>query len=637
MFKPSIILSTVVFILTTVTVGGAPRSVPGWPADIEPVYYGAVAVGDLLRDDGKETVICTFEGDLFIVNSSGRIVNRFSASVLPGSDTKETYAPALADIDDDGSLDIIHCTNSGLLSVYDNRGDLKPGWPVDLYGNSLSPPVIQDLTQYPGLEIIVSAKTKSGVNIYGFHADGSAVTGWPVNVPGDSANISLGDIDNDGTADILITTPTQIFAFDYRGEGVTGWPIDVESDISAPAVIADLDKDDRAEILVGTADGNAYAFGGDGGLRPGWPVKIGPRPITSPPAIANIDGVDGLEVVFVAGSAHIGDSLLAVVGDGGRMLSGFPKRLNYSVAAAPLAFDVDGDGIAEIFILTRDGSALAIDNDTTFVSGYPIDLKHGNITATPTAADIDNDGDTDVVVASEGGSLLAMDLAVPFDKAAAPWPTYQGNQWRVGKYHGQPGNRLDFSVETRSGGVIIEWWAEPSPKREYWEIMRAERTNEGLSKFINISELEQKLQGSYEFIDNKTTGSSIYYYKINEKLVDGSTNSYGPKIIKTQKTPKKTGETTELTAAFPNPFTSSTTITYRVADGDSGAIRLSVYDLSGKIVRELKKAEVDGGTYSVTWDGYDGNGNELPPGVYVCRLCPESGGEVSTRSIVLIR
>ncbi len=256
------------------------------------------------------------------------------------TETKETLAPALADVDGDGQLDIVHCSRSGLLSVYDNRGNLKSGWPVDLNGASLSPPIIQDLTQYPGLEIVVSAKTQSGVNIYGFHADGTEISGWPKTVSGNSANLSIGDIDNDGTADVLVTAGTRIFAYDYRGGEIAGWPVDLDSGISAPVVIADLDNDDRAEILVGTADGYAYAFGGNGGIRPGWPVKIGPRPVTSPAAIANIDGAAGLEAIFVAGSAHIGDSLLAVVGDGGRILPGFPMRLSYSIAAALIALGV---------------------------------------------------------------------------------------------------------------------------------------------------------------------------------------------------------------------------------------------------------------------------------------------------------
>ena len=49
-------------------------------------------------------------------------------------------------------------------------------------------------------------------------------------------------------------------------------------------------------------------------------------------------------------------------------------------------------------------------------------------------------------------------------------------------------------------------------------------------------------------------------------------------------------------------------------------VRLSVYALTGQLVRTLVDAERQAGSYSVTWDGRDNAGRAVATGVYVCRL-----------------
>ncbi|HDI00420.1 MAG: hypothetical protein DRP94_04785 [Candidatus Latescibacterota bacterium] len=79
---------------------------------------------------------------------------------------------------------------------------------------------------------------------------------------------------------------------------------------------------------------------------------------------------------------------------------------------------------------------------------------------------------------------------------------------------------------------------------------------------------------------------------------------------------------------FPNPFTPNkdgkndeTTITFKIF----GTVRpvpvsVTVYDVSGRIVRKLWTDEVGNGEYPVSWDGKDDEGNIVPPGVYLFRV-----------------
>jgi len=83
-----------------------------------------------------------------------------------------------------------------------------------------------------------------------------------------------------------------------------------------------------------------------------------------------------------------------------------------------------------------------------------------------------------------------------------------------------------------------------------------------------------------------------------------------------------------LNQIYPNPFNGKAVIRYGLAK--SGDVNLSVYDLSGRLVRTLQEGEAAPGRYSLTW-----NAAGLPSGVYVVKL--EAGGNQFYAKAALIR
>jgi len=65
-------------------------------------------------------------------------------------------------------------------------------------------------------------------------------------------------------------------------------------------------------------------------------------------------------------------------------------------------------------------------------------------------------------------------------------------------------------------------------------------------------------------------------------------------------------------SAHPNPFSKSVRVSFGSAN--TGPIRLTVYDLSGRLVKTLKTTETN-----VTWLGDDESGKKLPAGIYFIR------------------
>ncbi len=85
--------------------------------------------------------------------------------------------------------------------------------------------------------------------------------------------------------------------------------------------------------------------------------------------------------------------------------------------------------------------------------------------------------------------------------------------------------------------------------------------------------------------------------------------------------------------AAPNPFNPATVIKYSLPL--AGDVRLSIYDVAGRLVRILVDERVSSGNHTTTWDGRDAAGVEASSGIYFTRL--EAGGEVETRKITLVR
>ncbi|MBE0565671.1 MAG: S8 family serine peptidase [Krumholzibacteria bacterium] len=89
-----------------------------------------------------------------------------------------------------------------------------------------------------------------------------------------------------------------------------------------------------------------------------------------------------------------------------------------------------------------------------------------------------------------------------------------------------------------------------------------------------------------------------------------------------------------LAGAVPNPFNPSTRITYAVPAGGAD-VSLRIYDVSGRLVKELVGGHRPAGYHQVAWQGEDGAGRRVASGLYFYRL--EAGGFSQTRKVMLLK
>ena len=86
-------------------------------------------------------------------------------------------------------------------------------------------------------------------------------------------------------------------------------------------------------------------------------------------------------------------------------------------------------------------------------------------------------------------------------------------------------------------------------------------------------------------------------------------------------------------ANYPNPFNPSTTISFDLPQ--ASAVSLRIYDIQGRLVRELLNGSLAAAQHHVQWDGKGNHGRRQPSGVYYYRLVTDT--QTATRTMTLVK
>ena len=178
-------------------------------------WYSSPAVGDI-DGDGQPEVIASAYSIVSLNGATGalewRIASGHDRSQPSASNVGRTWPGiVLADVDQDGSPEIVTAHSGGWVSVYTGQGYFEPGWPQRPTTNELRGLLVSDLDANGDLEIIVTAAQGSAVNTWVYEHTGSLRSGWP-QLNNDSgyawgvynANAAAGDLDGDGTGEIVV-------------------------------------------------------------------------------------------------------------------------------------------------------------------------------------------------------------------------------------------------------------------------------------------------------------------------------------------------------------------------------------------------------------------------------------------------
>ena len=522
--------------------------------DSFPLFSGFPKSGSGNTTEGG--ILCNMDGDndLEFVINIGFTVQAWNpdGSSVPGwPQTVGSYAldgaPSFGDIDGDGQEEIV-VTNHGLTSggfiyAFRKNGTTVPGFPVN-HGYSAKTPVLANIDNTGGLEIIVNKRLSGAGEIWVYNGNGTVYPGWPKtmnHVPASSS--AVGDITGDGFPEIISESYLSLYAWDRNGNAISGFPFTMpNSDVNSYSspVLADFDGDNIREIVFGThvlgGGGYVYILKNNGTVLSGWP-KITGNWIYGPPSVGYIDGDNVLDIA-------VGDQVLSsspsnyisAWNKNGNVLSGFPVGPLWAVNSQVLIGDIDNDNSMEIICDDNTqtggfGKYLAFNHDGTPLAGWDVRTTGSTFFSTPMLGDLNRDGILDL--AGTGSTTTPVttyaylwNTGITYNALKITIPMWQYNSRHNGVY----GDNPLVGIQTISGNIPADFGLEqnyPNPFNPSTKIKFNVQKDNGSSlvKLLVYDALGRVVKelvnsslqpGEYEveFTAGNLAGG-VYFYKLN--------------------------------------------------------------------------------------------------------------------------
>ncbi|KAH8044927.1 hypothetical protein JL721_12731 [Aureococcus anophagefferens] len=438
----------------------------------------APALADVDGDGDLDLVLGEYYGTLFYYENVGSAASPSyeavtgSANPFDGIDVGSYSKPALADLDGDGDLDLVVGELNLFLYYYENvgnatspsyeavTGSANPFDGIDVGWHSA--PALADLDGDGDLDLVVG---EDGGTLFYYENVGSAASpsyeavtgaanpfdGIDVGAFGHWSKPAFADVDGDGDLDLVVGEyDGTLFYYENVGsaaspsyEAVTDAanPFDgIDVGYNSAFALADLDGDGDLDLVLGEEDGvlNYYETVGSaaspdyapvtGAVSPFDGIDVGSR---SKPALADLDGDGDLDLVvgevygFLYYYENVGSAASPTYA--ARTGSANPfDGIDVSYYSAPAFADLDGDGDLDLvvgenygvlFYYANVGNATAPSYEAVPGTASPFDGIGVGWSSAPAFADLDGDGDLDLVVGEYWGGLYYYEN---FGSAASP-------------------------------------------------------------------------------------------------------------------------------------------------------------------------------------------------------------------------
>lgn len=595
-------------------------------------------------------------------------------------------AALMIDVDDDSLADILAMKDEGNIAIYwleatDTSGaswtELKIG-EVQEASHSLGSQghKIGELVGGGKPEIVFS----SGDGIYYFeipvNPDTSTWTKVRVSSNPSDEGFGIGDIDNDGFADIAATTGSSKTVEWYKNPGDssadwTAFQLGTVAEINFPdrCEIGDLSGDGKLDVIVTEENGDPAEAKTYWWEQPSSPMNTSwPRHLLTTQAtthslsLADIDNDNDLDIIT---GEHRGDERVRIWEnrDSDTSFVGHTIAINKESHLGTKLYDLNNDGVLEIVSIAWD--------DPGFIHLWRNDSLASLI---PQESCVTFNFDV------TGGAWYLVSLPViPDDNTLSA--VFPGAIAAFG---------WDFANQTYETATTLE------PRRAYWLLFQTEAVVEVCGVVVNSYETNYTSQGwdmigSVRGVSQTVTTeppNSIlavfgwnetqqnYYtvnpFEVNEKqgywglifdvpnimtvggaapmlTITGQQNledfyeTYGqlppalPVYVSVNSPGSVLPGTFGLSHNYPNPFNPETRIEFDIPENVNGAVpvKLVIVNITGQVVKVILNESKSAGSYNVKWNGKSDQGIQMPSGVYFYFL--HAGDFKDTKKMLLLK
>jgi signal transduction histidine kinase len=393
-----------------------PQPVAGWPVILGNGIHGSAAVADLDGDGRDELAVGVRDGRVFLLDATGR--------VLPGWPQQVSgnvfRTPLLCDLDGDGEREVLVAGHDALVHAWRADGTPLAGWPVEI--SDLPVSTVCELRSPAGIPFLLIACRDGRIHL--LDERGRPRSPWPLQGKPpvydreDLSQLTTGDLDRDGTSEVLLLAQAdallQVWTID--GRPVPGFPHAIGgrgvgvSCLDTPAGVR-IACTTRDEIILLNADGIEL-----------WRERLPDREdrYASGPFLVPGGRDIGPGSIFAATQA----GRVCLWDLAGNPLPGWPRTLGgfifglsgqeelRGISGPPALLDVDGDGARELLIASQDQHLYCLSLAGELLPGWPVTLDDGAV-AGPVLAELDGEEPPEVIVGQVGETLFAFHVRPP--------------------------------------------------------------------------------------------------------------------------------------------------------------------------------------------------------------------------------
>ena len=582
--------------------------------------------------------------EIFFSSSDTTYALDYSGNIIWATNTSHEVGKTMsfADVDNDGYLEILLASRDGYVYILDKDGNYYSGWPkffgtpAPYYSYNVTTPVAYDLDNNGSKEIIWGDHTLNYQSyLYIVDIEGNNYNGnfpFPVEY-GITCIPALGDVDGDGAVEIVFESYDNLYVIEIDGSILPNFPqqpCNGEAHFyNTSPILYDMNYDGKLEIIT-TASGTysnpsasaIIIYNYNGNLAEGWPYYL-PNFSRCPPSLADLDNDGFIEIIAGRMSTESYGNLLYIMNFDGSLYGEAPYYSFGDVHGPIIIGNIDDEEGMEILY---DSNFIEAQNKLGFIQGihcdgdslnsFPLRPKGCTMANSGVYGDINIDGILDLICYSFDSSdmdsiwVYAYNLEVPYDPLQIEWKTYQYDFQRLGQYHPpysfDPPTNVQASAD--SHGINLSW-VQPTNERNYaYSIFR---DNNLLTRTPYTT-----------FCDSLVQSYTTYQYYIKSVYEQG----FSPPTEIIEITTDSISVDNEILmtlslSAYPNPFSTSTTISYNATTNFHELSQIKIYNIKGQLVRELLPVTPSPGLpVSVTWDGKDESGKEVKNGVYLYKI-----------------
>ncbi|HKO46145.1 MAG TPA: S8 family serine peptidase [Polyangiaceae bacterium] len=249
---------------------------PGWPVSTWMAIKTPATVADLNKD-GKTEVVIGVDGNpgqLVVLSANGVVRPGWPRTILSSINESTGSYPVVGDLDDDGDLEIaaLSCDGGGddaasKVVIYQYNGQLLTSWSTGAV--QIGPPVLADLDGDGSLDVLASLMKMDGSGgLYAWDRKGKLMPGWPQSNPSATPTFNapiVVDLEGDGRNEIITSRQQEFWseelqiqfgypvqAYRYDGSRIPSMARPAYgswSGLDGSPAVADIDGDGRLELV----------------------------------------------------------------------------------------------------------------------------------------------------------------------------------------------------------------------------------------------------------------------------------------------------------------------------------------------------------------------------------------------------